>query len=73
MDHELQDTGAKLSAGNAEAMILYGAAVSPCMRRVVICLLEKGLNFDTVEIDLANMEQRSPAYLALNPNREMSS
>ena len=68
MGHELQDTAAKLSANNTEGLILYGAAPSPCVRRVVICLLEKGLEFDTVEVDLANMEQRSPAYLALNPN-----
>ncbi|MEH6516361.1 MAG: glutathione S-transferase family protein [Halioglobus sp.] len=68
MGHELHNGDAGLSASNTEGIILYGSAPSPCVRRVVISLVEKGLDFDTVEVDLANMEQRTPAYLALNPN-----
>lgn len=68
MSKLLQTASDSLSADNYEAIILYGSAPSPCARRVRITLLEKQLAFDEVEIDLVNMEQRSPAYLALNPN-----
>ncbi|MEM7360466.1 MAG: glutathione S-transferase family protein [Pseudomonadota bacterium] len=47
---------------------MYGSAPSPCARRVRITLLEKKVPFDEVEVDLVNMEQRSEAYLRLNPN-----
>jgi glutathione S-transferase len=68
MGKVLNKLGDTLSANNSEALILYGSAPSPCVRRVIITLLEKGLDFDWVEVDLPNMEQRSPAYLSLNPN-----
>jgi glutathione S-transferase len=68
MGKELRTNQDHLSHNNQESLILYGAAASPCVRRVVITLLEKKLAFDWVEVDLANMEQRSPAYLTLNPN-----
>jgi len=57
-----------LSAGNTEKIVVYVSGPSPCARRVLITLIEKGLDFDTVEVDLANMQQRSPDYIALNPN-----
>ncbi|MFT4518911.1 MAG: glutathione S-transferase [Halioglobus sp.] len=68
MGHELHSSADQLSANNAEALVLYGSAPSPCARRVIICLLEKRLDFDWIEVDLPNMEQRSSDYLALNPN-----
>ncbi len=68
MGHELLDSTSLLSAENTEALVLYNSAASPCARRVRISLLEKGLEFDTVEMNLINMEQRSPDYLSLNPN-----
>jgi len=64
----LLDAQPPLSADNVEALVLYNSAASPCVRRVHITLIEKGLNYDTVEVDLANMEQRSPSYLSLNPS-----
>ncbi|MDZ7956681.1 MAG: glutathione S-transferase family protein [Aulosira sp. DedQUE10] len=45
---------------------LYHAPVSPNSRRVWITLLEKGLEFELVEITL-NGEQFKPDFLALNP------
>ena len=68
MAKELLDTQTPLSAANVEGLVLYNSAASPCVRRCHITLLEKGLDYDTVEMDLPNMEQRSPAYLSLNPN-----
>jgi glutathione S-transferase len=35
---------------------------------VRIVLLEKGLHWTTRLLDLTRLEQKSPAYLALNPN-----
>jgi len=51
-----------------EALTLYDYHGSPCARRVRIVLLEKGLSWTTRLIDLTKMEQKSPAYLTLNPN-----
>src|SRR5438132_8632561 len=47
---------------------LYDAPGSPCARRVRAVLLEKGLAWTTRLVDLTRMEQKRPAYLALNPN-----
>ncbi len=68
MSKELLTPQTPLSPGNTQSLILYSSAPSPCVRRVRITLIEKGLEFDTVEISLPNMEQRTPEYLALNPN-----
>jgi glutathione S-transferase len=51
-----------------EKLVLYDAHGSPCARRVRIVLLEKGLAWETRLLDLTKLEQKSPAYLALNPN-----
>jgi len=68
MGQELLNSTSLLSKENSDALVLYNSAASPCARRVRISLLEKGLDFDTVEMNLINMEQRSPDYLSLNPN-----
>jgi glutathione S-transferase len=52
----------------ADELVLYDHPGSPCARRVRITLLEKGLSWRTRLIDLERMEQKSPWYLALNPN-----
>ena len=64
----LLDDQSPLSATNVESLVLYNSAASPCVRRCRISLIEKGLDYDTVEMDLPNMEQRRPEYLSLNPN-----
>ena len=48
-------------------MKLYNGRFAPNARRVRIFLAEKGLSVPLVDVDLAQMEQRSPAYAALNP------
>src|SRR5262245_6785966 len=50
------------------ALTLYDAHGSPCARRVRAVLLEKGLAWTTRLLDLTRLEQKRPAYLALNPN-----
>jgi glutathione S-transferase len=51
-----------------DALVLYDTPGSPCARRVRIVLLEKGLAWTTRVLDLTKLEQKAPAYLALNPN-----
>jgi glutathione S-transferase len=46
---------------------LYAANNSICTQRVLIALAEKGLSFDTRNIDLFRNEQYAPWYLAINP------
>ena len=48
-------------------MKFYDCAVAPSPRRVRIFLAEKGLTVPTVQIDLRNGEQFSPAFRAVNP------
>lgn len=46
---------------------LYHTPLSPNSRRVWIALLEKGLPFDLVEVNLTGGEQLQPDFLAMNP------
>ncbi len=55
-------------ADNPHGLLLYDADGSPCARRVRITLLEKGLAWEQELLDLSRLEQRSPAYLAINAN-----
>lgn len=48
-------------------MKLYNGRFAPNARRVRIFLAEKGLSMPMVDVDLAQMEQRSRAYSAVNP------
>ncbi len=64
----LENNGDALSADNVEHLVLYDSPPSPCSRRCRITMLEKGLDWDTVNVNLALMEQRHPDYLAINPN-----
>ncbi|MBD2677530.1 MULTISPECIES: glutathione S-transferase family protein [Nostoc] len=47
-------------------LTLYHSPISPNSRRVWITLLEKGLEFELVEIELDG-EQLKPEFLAINP------
>src|SRR2546429_9854745 len=49
-------------------MKFYDCAVAPSPRRVRIFLAEKGLTVPTVQVDLRNCEQFSPAFRAVNPD-----
>ena len=49
-------------------MRFYDCATAPSPRRVRIFLAEKGLTVPTVQVDLRNGEQFTPAFRALNPD-----
>ena len=49
-------------------MKLYDCATAPSPRRVRIFLAEKGITLPTVQIDLRNGEQFTPAFRAINPD-----
>lgn len=48
-------------------MKLYDTARAPNPRRVRMYLAEKGISVPLVPVDLARMEHRAPAYVAVNP------
>ncbi len=53
---------------NGEPMKFYDCATAPSPRRVRIFLAEKGIAVPTVQVDLRNNEQLSPAFRAINPD-----
>ena len=46
---------------------LYDCATAPSPRRARIFLAEKGVAYETVQVDLRNSEQLSSAYQTINP------
>jgi glutathione S-transferase len=55
----------------AAPLTLYGYRHSPHTRRIRILLAEKGLRYQSIEVDMARMAHKAPDYLALNPNGEL--
>lgn len=49
------------------SLTLYDCATAPSPRRARIFLAEKGVPFETVQIDLRSGEQMGEAYRAINP------
>ncbi|WP_373376218.1 glutathione S-transferase family protein [Cupriavidus nantongensis] len=49
-------------------MKLFHGWLSSASRRVRLCLAEKGIDYDSVPVDLAAQEQHTAAFLAMNPN-----
>lgn len=49
-------------------MLLYQFRMGTNPRRVIVYLAEKGIDVPRYELDYANGEHRSPAYLRLNPS-----
>jgi glutathione S-transferase len=49
-------------------MKFYDCATAPSPRRVRIFAAEKGVSLPTVQVDLRNGEQFSPAFRAINPD-----
>ena len=49
-------------------LTLYDGTTSVCAIKVRLALLEKGIVFDSHNIDLRAGEQFDPGYLKLNPN-----
>jgi len=48
-------------------MKLYDAGRAPNPRRVRVFLAEKGVTVTVISIDLARLEHKAPAYVAVNP------
>nr|ADB11336.1 phi class glutathione transferase GSTF8 [Populus trichocarpa] len=46
---------------------VYGPAMAVCPQRVMACLLEKGVEFDLVHVDLDSGEQKLPEFLLFQP------
>jgi glutathione S-transferase len=59
------------AAALAAPLTLYGYRHSPHTQRIRILLAEKGLRYESVEVDMAHMAHKAPDYLALNPNGEL--
>jgi glutathione S-transferase len=49
-------------------MKFYDCATAPSPRRVRIFLAEKGIGIETVQVNLRNGEQFTPAFRAINPD-----
>ena len=49
-------------------LTLYHGVTSTCSKRVRITLAEKGVDWDSVHLKLAERENLDPDYLKLNPN-----
>lgn len=54
---------------NSSIMVVkvYGPAMAVCPQRVMACLLEKGVEFDLVHVDLDSGEQKLPEFLLKQP------
>ena len=51
----------------SDTLTFYDCATAPSPRRARILLAEKGVPYDTVQVDLRSGEQFSEAYRAVNP------
>lgn len=49
-------------------MKLFHGWLSSASRRVRLCLAEKGIDYESVPIDMGRQEHHSPEFLAMNPN-----
>ncbi|MGH7785288.1 MAG: glutathione S-transferase family protein, partial [Candidatus Binatia bacterium] len=58
-------------ARRTDPLTLYDYSLSPHGRRLCILMREKGLTWQTVDIDLGRLEHKASAFLALNPNGEL--
>jgi glutathione S-transferase len=43
---------------------VFGPAKAACPQRVMVCLLEKGVEFEVVDVDLEAGEQKQPHILS---------
>jgi glutathione S-transferase len=54
-------------------MKFYDCTTAPSPRRVRVFLAEKGINVPTVQVDLRNNEQLTPAFRKINPDATVPS
>jgi glutathione S-transferase len=52
-------------------MKLYDYAIAPNPRRVTIFIAEKGIDIETIQIDLRTGEHKTPEFTALNPMQDV--
>ncbi|MFQ6646475.1 hypothetical protein Gotur_019146, partial [Gossypium turneri] len=45
---------------------VHGIPLSTCTARVLLCLCEKGLQYELVPVDVENSAHKKPPYLSLN-------
>ncbi|KAK4278091.1 hypothetical protein QN277_015983 [Acacia crassicarpa] len=48
-------------------LTVYGAANAACPQRVLACLIEKGIDFELIHVDLNRGEHKSPDFLLRQP------
>ncbi|GLJ55591.1 hypothetical protein SUGI_1193950 [Cryptomeria japonica] len=46
---------------------LFGCSYASCSRRVLACLIEKDIEFETLSVNINKGEQKKPEFLALQP------
>ncbi|XP_059290791.1 glutathione S-transferase F11-like [Lycium ferocissimum] len=46
---------------------VYGSAMAACPQRVMVCLIELGVDFELIHVDLDSLEQKKPEFLVLQP------
>ncbi|KAJ0966790.1 hypothetical protein J5N97_023707 [Dioscorea zingiberensis] len=46
---------------------IYGFTPAVCPQRVMLCLIEKGIAFEIIPVDLQKLEQKQPNYLSKQP------
>lgn len=47
---------------------LYGQVTAACPQRVLLCFLEKEIEFEIVHVDLDTLEQKKPEHLLRQVN-----
>lgn len=43
---------------------IYGTGTAVCPQRVMHCMVELGVEFELVDVDLEKMEHKKPEYMA---------
>ncbi|KAM3285475.1 glutathione S-transferase F11 [Capsicum chacoense] len=46
---------------------VHGSAMAACPQRVMVCLIELGVDFELIHVDLDSLEQKKPDFLLLQP------
>nr|CAA68993.1 glutathione S-transferase [Petunia x hybrida] len=46
---------------------VHGSAMAACPQRVMVCLIELGVDFELIHVDLDSLEQKKPEFLVLQP------
>ncbi|KAH0718176.1 hypothetical protein KY285_014207 [Solanum tuberosum] len=46
---------------------VYGSAMAACPQRVMVCLIELGVDYELIHVDLDSLQQKKPDFLLLQP------